>query len=239
MNKIIMSLALMLCVNACAVYEPLAPNRGALTGVIGVGGPIVLIRNDTGGACSAAVVDDNTLLTAKHCFPSLGGDVNVWTSPPTEDDPGPVSVGDTYIAAAAYDVVLVPLLWPLPKGTKHVEFSHKTFRRGDTATIVGWGCTHTGNVEARPVTYVDTVSQSTWLVEGTKSPGPGHEMMHFSGIACTGDSGGGVFDDEGKFVATSSSIAGDSMGRIAYVNAVSWQGVTASLGLDVLTAASR
>jgi hypothetical protein len=210
MNKIIMCL---LCVCAACAAPVSPPN---IADIIGTGGPVVLIVNSLGGACSAVVVDDNTLLTAKHCFVGAG-EFNVWTAPPDALNPSPVSVADTYITSATYDVALVPLLWPLPPGTRHATFSHKTFRRGDTATVIGWGCQHLRAVEARSITYVD-----------------GHEFMTFAGIVCTGDSGGGIFDNDGAFVATTSFKSPDLVGRDAYVGAVSWATVVADLKLDAI-----
>lgn len=207
MSKIIVCC---LCLVACAA--PTSPPN--ISGLIDIGGPVVLIKNSTGGTCSAVVIDDNTLLTAKHCFGT--GDVNVWTAPESALNPTPAAVADVYVATAAYDVVMVPLLWPLPSGTRHAQLSYKTFARGDTATIIGWGCMHTTAVEARPITYV-------------RSNGP---VMIFAGTACTGDSGGGIFDNDGAFVATTSFLDVDASGRVAYVGAVSFEAVVADIKQD-------
>ncbi len=185
----------------------------------------VMVLGSKGSFCSAIVLNPQVLLTAAHCV-SGSPDYRVhWRDKdgqPVLREPATIILHPGYAKNAArdrkrsIDLAMIRLAEPLPSQFKSVALSDLVPRTGDRLIVAGYGLT----VENDPVTG-GTLRASTlatiepygpsrilvWLsdpVSGPKGNGAG---------ACTGDSGGPIFDNNGALVAITVYAEGHGQAR--------------------------
>lgn len=173
----------------------------------------VMVLGSKGSFCSAAVVKPDVLLTAAHCVTGSSDYRVHWR----DKDGMPVLKEIASIAihpgfakdaekkrARSIDLALVKLREPVPAQFSPATYSDMTPRNGDTLTVAGYGLASEGDpatsgvFRAARLGVIEPYGPSSILVwmtdpaSGPKASGAG---------ACTGDSGGPVFDANGALVA--------------------------------------
>ena len=146
--------------------------------------------------CGAVLVAPDVALTARHCVegPSLGLLVHPG---------GAVRAVTAAVVAVDADVAFLQVA---PAAKQHAQVGTAP-APGARGHVLGYGCSHGMQLEARPVTYV-----------GRFKPGRPDELLldMWQGTACRGDSGGGVFDADGKLVGISVRIADSDDVQLLY-----------------------
>lgn len=173
----------------------------------------VMVLGSKGSFCSAVVLDRTTVLTAAHCV-SGSPDYRVhWRGTdgkPVLREPAAIAIHPGYAKDAAkarkrsIDLALIRLAEPLPPQFKPVTLSAAPPRSGDQLTVAGYGLASEndpvtgGTFRAARLSVIEPFGPSTilvWLTDpatGPKAAGSG---------ACTGDSGGPIFDEGGALMA--------------------------------------
>lgn len=185
----------------------------------------VMILGSKGSFCSAIVLQQEVLLTAAHCVTGSSDYRIHWRGTdgtPVLEAPAAIAVHPGYAKDAAQarkrsiDLALVKLRTPLPASFKRVNLSNAVPRSGDNLTVGGYGLATendpatSGVFRIAPLSVIEPYGPSSilvWLTDpssGTKAAGAG---------ACTGDSGGPIFDPAGSLVAVTVYAEGPGKAR--------------------------
>jgi secreted trypsin-like serine protease len=176
-------------------------------GTSGLGRHVVMIVGSNGTFCTGTALARDLVLTAVHCFPrgadyklvEFGAEPKLKDIARIERHPEFTARGMTTHRGTA-DVALVKLAAPLPVSVRPAVLGdlRTPVKVGDSFTVVGYGITRPGDPRSggtiRSATLVATGKPDSMDVRLTdpatnnKRPGRG---------ACTGDSGGPVFADDG------------------------------------------
>lgn len=173
----------------------------------------VMVLGSKGSFCSAAVLAQDVIITAAHCVTGSPDYRVHWRDKdglPVLREIATIAIHPGYTKDAAQqrkrsiDLALVRLREPLPVPFKPVSFSAATPRAGDTLNVAGYGLgtendpSTSGVFRSTPLGVIEPYGPSSilvWLTDpatGPKASGAG---------ACTGDSGGPIFDSTGALVA--------------------------------------
>lgn len=134
--------------------------------------------------CSAVLVGPDVALTARHCVEDFRGGAVV------HPDGRAHAVVEAAVAADE-DIAFLRLV---PASTTAAEVG--VTQDGTSGYVLGYGCSGGAKLDARPVRFLRRV----------QTPDPTNLILDvWSGVACKGDSGGGVFVD-GKLVGISVGI---------------------------------
>jgi len=202
----------------------LARPAAAMVGGAGVADPsigrqTVLIVGSNGSFCSGAVLAPQLLLTAVHCVPAGvtyklvqfgSGEPRLKDIVTVARHPEFTARGMTTYRGTA-DVALMKLAEPLPADFRPATLGGADFivKVGDGFTVVGYGVTKFGDPRsggiARSAALVATGRPDSMDVRLTD---PATHNARAGLGACTGDSGGPVFADDG--------------GHQAIVGVISW-----------------
>lgn len=173
----------------------------------------VMVLGSKGSFCSAVILDRTTLLTAAHCVTGSQDYRVHWRDRdglPVLHEPKAIAVHPGYSKGAeknrkrSIDLALIQLKEPLPASFRPATLSPAIPKSGDTFVVAGYGLSteqdpRTGGVfRAAPLQVIEPYGPSSILVWLT-DPATGRSQSG-SG-ACTGDSGGPIFDTAGALVA--------------------------------------
>ena len=185
----------------------------------------VMILGSKGSFCSAIVLKQDVLLTAAHCVTGSSDYRVHWRSTdgtPVLEAPAAIAIHPGYTKDAAQarkrsiDLALVKLQSPLPALFDRVSLSDAIPRAGERLTVGGYGLGNENDPASSGVFRIATLgviepygpsSILVWLTDpttGPKSAGAG---------ACTGDSGGPIFDAAGSVVAVTIYAEGPGKSR--------------------------
>lgn len=126
--------------------------------------------------CSAVAIAPELAVTAAHCVRSTD-------APVLEAAGQPARVVDSIGVVAGLDAALLHVRTPF---TRWVTPAAEPLVLGARGWAVGYGCSGAKYVEARPLRYAG------WE--------PAFGLDDYLGVACHGDSGGGVLNDAGELV---------------------------------------
>lgn len=173
----------------------------------------LMVLGSKGSFCSAVVLKPDVLLTAGHCVTGSSDYRVHWRDKdgtPVLKVPRAIAVHPGFAKDAAQarkrsiDLALVQLDEALPTTFEPISYSSLAPRSGDTLTVAGYGLTRendpasSGTFRAAKLSVIEPYGPSSilvWLSDpatGAKAAGAG---------ACTGDSGGPIFDEQQKLVA--------------------------------------
>ncbi len=185
----------------------------------------VMVLGSKGSFCSAIVLAPTVLLTAAHCVTGSSDYRVHWRDQdgqPVLQEPKAIAIHPGYAKSAAkdrkrsIDLALIQLRDPLPASFKAVTLSDSLPRKDDALIVAGYGLSteqdpRTGGVfRAATLQTIEPYGPSTILVWLT-DPATGRSQAG-SG-ACTGDSGGPIFDNAGKLVAVTVYAEGVGKGQ--------------------------
>lgn len=160
-----------------------------------------LVFTDGRMLCSAVLVAPDTALTARHCL--LDGFNGGVLAHPDGRVFGVVQAVVASDADIAFLRILPAAREPAPLG--------EVVEVGQAAHVLGYGCSSGVQLEARPVRFVGRFKPSR----------PDDLLLDvWEGRACRGDSGGGVFDAEGRLLGISVRIADVEDGEVELVYTV-------------------
>ena len=173
----------------------------------------VMVLGSKGSFCSAVVLRPEIIITAAHCVTGSSDYRVHWRN----DDGSPVLRDIKTIAIhpgfakdaerkrqRSIDLALIRLAEPLPPRFHTATISSLMPRAGERLTVAGFGIgtendpTTSGVFRASTMNVIEPYGPSSilvWLTDPSASPnalGTG---------ACTGDSGGPIFDPTGKVIA--------------------------------------
>jgi len=185
----------------------------------------VMVLGSKGSFCSAVVLKQDVLLTAAHCVTGSSDYRVHWRGAdgtPILEAPAAISIHPGYAKDAAQarkrsiDLALIKLKSPLPTLFDRVKLSDMEPRTGDRLSVAGYGLGNENDPATSGVFRVASLgviepygpsSILVWLTDpttGPKSAGAG---------ACTGDSGGPIFDAAGSLVAITVYAEGPGKAR--------------------------
>ena len=185
----------------------------------------VMVLGSKGSFCSAVVLKQDVLLTAAHCVTGSSDYRVHWRNAdgtPVLEAPTAIAVHPGYAKDAAQarkrsiDLAMVKLQSPLPAMFDRIELSDMTPRAGDTLLVAGYGLANendpatSGVFRVASLSVIEPYGPSSILVwlsdpaSGPKAAGAG---------ACTGDSGGPIFDSAGALVAVTVYAEGPGKAR--------------------------
>lgn len=179
-----LALTLSMLLVSCALPAPLADM------VIPTDTPVVPLLTDAGRQCSAVLVGDHHALTAAHCMRDA-------TKAILLTNLGPVPVAGMSQPIPELDAMVLETTSTIPPPYAHLAL--EVPQLGALAHLQGYGCERAS--PAVPRFYTTTL-----VFRGTE-PKPPHDYI-FSGVACHGDSGGGIFNEDGELIAITSAIDG-------------------------------
>lgn len=185
----------------------------------------VMVLGSKGSFCSAIVLNPQVLLTAAHCV-SGSPDYRVhWREKdgqPVLREAAAIAIHPGFAKNAArdrkrsIDLAMIRLAEPLPPQFKPVVLSDLVPRTGDRLTVAGYGLATEndpvtgGTLRAATLSTIEPYGPSSilvWLSDpatGPKAAGAG---------ACTGDSGGPIFDSQNALVAVTVYAEGPGQSR--------------------------
>jgi S1-C subfamily serine protease len=185
----------------------------------------VMVLGSKGSFCSAVVLKQDVLLTAAHCVTGSSDYRVHWRGAdgtPILEAPAAITIHPGYAKDAAQarkrsiDLALIKLKSPLPTLFDRVKLSDIVPRTGDKLSVAGYGLGNENDPATSGVFRVASLgviepygpsSILVWLTDpttGPKSAGAG---------ACTGDSGGPIFDTAGSLVAVTVYAEGPGKAR--------------------------
>lgn len=185
----------------------------------------VMVLGSKGSFCSAVVLKPDVILTAAHCVTGSSDYRVHWRDQdgtPVLKPPRAIVVHPGFAKDAAQarkrsiDLALVQLDEALPTTFQPVLLSSLTPRTGDRLTVAGYGLSRendpatSGTFRSAQFGVIEPYGPSSilvWLSDpatGPKASGSG---------ACTGDSGGPIFDDAQKLVAVTVYAEGAGKAR--------------------------
>lgn len=144
------------------------------------------VISSSGRQCSAVVVHENVALTARHC---AGDGAGIIIALPE----GPLPVADI-AQHESRDLALLMTQVPLPPPYAALGPAPNP---GQELHVEGYGC-------GRVVPAMPAFGRRGVVYLGIN---PAGGEMVFAGVACRGDSGGGVFNEANELVGISSAIS--------------------------------
>lgn len=171
---------------------------------------VVMVLSDRGSVCSGVIIAPQAVLTAAHCVTGASAYRVHWrdsSGMPVMEEPKRIAVHPDYHPDAianrtrSIDLAIIQTAQPLPPsfGIASLPAPNRSAPSRDTVlTIKGFGLTS----EVRPES-IGTLHRINLPV--VTPYGQGKLLVWLAGKAnqgaCTGDSGGGIFDDDGLLVA--------------------------------------
>ncbi len=224
------ALAALVC--GCSAATPEDPSGQSNDAIIGgvASGPddnaVAVFGSPDGlGFCSGTLIAPNLVLTAKHCVRARAAAPRYSCTAPSVDvgelrpassltvlfghdlsgemEPHAVSrvVDDGRLELCDRDVAVLVLETPVTSVAPR-DVRNSTLARGETLTAVGWGMTEFGFPDTRRKRSGVTVLSST-----TTGPSAiGANEILTSVAICRGDSGGPLFDRNGRVVSVVSRV---------------------------------
>jgi Trypsin len=172
----------------------------------------VMVLGSKGSFCTAIVLRPDIVLTAAHCVTGSSDYRIHWrdqNGQPVLREPKAIAIHPGYLKDAekkrqrSIDLALIRLAEPLPSRFKSVALSSQSPQNGELFTVAGYGLGQendpatSGVFRSAQLKIIEPYGPSKillWLTDparGAKALGSG---------ACTGDSGGPIFDGNGDVI---------------------------------------
>lgn len=148
-----------------------------------------LLFTDGRMLCGAVLVAPDTALTARHCIlPGFKGGLLVHPD-------GQAHIAVQASVASDADIAFLRIA---PTARQYAQLGRST--KGTEGYVLGYGCSSGRRLDARPVVQL-----------GSFIPHLPDDFLFdaWEGTACKGDSGGGVFDAQGRLLGINVRIADD------------------------------
>lgn len=212
-----------LALSLLAAAGPVSPAGAIVGGAVdaAAGAQAVMVLGSKGSVCSGIVVAVDVILTAAHCVRGAAQFRVHWRGPggePVLVEPAAIAVHPGFSARAiesrtrSIDLALVRLPQNLPSSFTPATLSAASQPRlGEPVRAGGYGVTAEGDGRSSGVFRSVTLA-------AVEPYGPGKILLWASrpegiGGVCEGDSGGPMFDREGRVAAVSSWSTGNGKAR--------------------------